>query len=558
MEIYTTILSIIEIFFSYHIVNIMQVIFFISQNILTIFTTIVLVLSCYFILFAEKISHSFLAIFIYGFLALNCFKIFIFLVVLALLIYDASRDVNNSKLISIPKPVLGVSNTKQDTNLDKFNENSNSDEPQGYIDINGVRTLVSKSYLLSLLSLPAPAPLCLETFRSLVCGIFVSEGHVGCSFTSLYTVSSRARWKITQNASLESLLFFRQLKAVLNCDIIYITSLTSSGNWHVTLRCSSWPNIIHVIIPYLNQVYGPKYVALQSIITIYELLKTQNLLASKIEIVLRVYIINSAGTLKVPMNTKLENVTGLSFNNIVLPILNIPTPYSTPINLAWLLGFYLGDGNLYSRIRDVTNNIEFIPLFRIEQVWSTHNDDLMNNISNFLTSIGINSTIYITANNYKIGIKVEGKQAVGILLAMFQNNLASYFYWKAPQINTIQTVIRLLDVGCTNWLKLQEIILTAIYAVSNNREISIDYWIQRLSECHKQKLAGTVTGQAYISLGNTSQYWIVKLPDAARMPGLPKEKSFSFAKYKNNNEALAAAVDYRDKALARKLNQLLQ
>jgi hypothetical protein len=256
------------------------------------------------------------------------------------------------------------------------------------------------------------------------------------------------------------------------------------------------------------------------------------------------------------MNTKLENVTGLSFNNIVLPILNSPTPNSTPINPAWLLGFYLGDGNLYTRIRVVTYNVQFIPLFRVEQVWSTLNEDLMNNISNFLTSIGINSIIYITANNYKIGIKVEGKQAVGILLAMFQNNLSSYFYWKAPQINSIQTVIRLLGAGCIKWLKLQEIILTAIYAVSNIRDISLDDWILRLSECHKQKIAGTNSGQAYILMGH--QRWIVKLPDTARMPELPKQKSFSFAEYKGNNEALAAAVDYRDKALARKVNQLLQ
>jgi len=39
-----------------------------------------------------------------------------------------------------------------------------------------------------------------------------------------------------------------------------------------------------------------------------------------------------------------------------------------PINIAWIFGFFLGDGSVYLRIWDGVTKLDFVPVFQIIQL----------------------------------------------------------------------------------------------------------------------------------------------------------------------------------------------
>lgn len=158
----------------------------------------------------------------------------------------------------------------------------------GTVVKNGEKVIMTKKELEQWLSEPVAKPFDLSVFQSIVNGVFKAEGHWGGYFTSLTTVHFRPLWFISQMASSESVLFFGQLKAVLGPGFTYYLYLNSSGQWHIRLQCRNWPHILNICIPYLNQLYGPKFIGMQHIIAISILAKINTVIA-KIEIIVRAY-----------------------------------------------------------------------------------------------------------------------------------------------------------------------------------------------------------------------------------------------------------------------------
>lgn len=88
------------------------------------------------------------------------------------------------------------------------------------------------------------------------------------------------------------------------------------------------------------------------------------------EIIILAYSITSYGNRAVPLLTKISEVTGLTINNIILPVDNINNQFNTnPFNLMWfLIGFLIEDGHIGTHIRDTKIGLVFIPMFRITQI----------------------------------------------------------------------------------------------------------------------------------------------------------------------------------------------
>lgn len=119
-------------------------------------------------------------------------------------------------------------------------------------------------------------------------------------------------------------------------------------------------------MPYFNQLYGEKHTGMLKLARIYELLPVKQQKA-KVELVTLVYNLTSSGFRSIPLVTKIQAVTGLNWNEIERPSVSVYPSNDTPLNLLWILGFFLGDGNIYIRIRDKIVGLEYIPQLRITQ-----------------------------------------------------------------------------------------------------------------------------------------------------------------------------------------------
>lgn len=86
-------------------------------------------------------------------------------------------------------------------------------------------------------------------------------------------------------------------------------------------------------MPYFNQLYGPKYVGMLSLAAIYALMSVNSVVA-KIEVIVRAYSITGSGFRVVPLRDKIIAVTGLAKDAIIIPVISLPTPNLTPINLS--------------------------------------------------------------------------------------------------------------------------------------------------------------------------------------------------------------------------------
>jgi len=63
------------------------------------------------------------------------------------------------------------------------------------------------------------------------------------------------------------------------------------------------------------------------------------------------------------------------------------------LNIVFILGFFLGDGSAYIRIRDNVTGLLFIPKFEIKQKNTSSNFYLMELITNFLISKGVQASL---------------------------------------------------------------------------------------------------------------------------------------------------------------------
>ena len=119
-------------------------------------------------------------------------------------------------------------------------------------------------------------------------------------------------------------------------------------------------------MPYFNQLYGEKHTGMLKLARIYVLLPVKQQEA-KVELVTLAYNLTSSGLRTIPLTTKIQAVTSLNISEIEIPSVSVYPSNGTSLNTLWILGFFLGDGNIYIRIRDKNVGLEYIPQLRITQ-----------------------------------------------------------------------------------------------------------------------------------------------------------------------------------------------
>ena len=157
---------------------------------------------------------------------------------------------------------------------------------------------------------------------------------------------------------------------------------------------------------------------------------------------------------------------------------------ATPFNLHWALGFYLGDGNLYVRIREVVKKgvvtgIQFIPIIRMTQVNTSLNLDLAHSLTQFLSSEGVISQIDNLKPNLEV--KLLGKKQCTLFAEMIKE-LGMPYYWKQPQITMFKKVLFILNLNVRNWAPLYHELVAAIYSIPNERKVTAEHWINQINE----------------------------------------------------------------------------
>ena len=363
-------------------------------------------------------------------------------------------------------------------------------------------------------------------------------------------------WFISQQASTESIQFLGHLRQILGGPLTYYLQILPSGHWHIRILCRDWLYIINTIIPYFNQLYVEKYTGMLKLARIYKLLSEENL-NSKIELINLAYSITSSKSRKIPLLEKISVVTGLSINEIKFSSQEDQWGFNErPINLIWVLGFMLGDGNIYVRIRDTKVGLEYIPIFRMTQKNTSDNGLLYTKLLKFGTSLELGPIIKTHKENLEWHI--FGKANVTSLMSMLSLH-SEFFYWKFPQFTMLTKILYLLNLNIKNWLELQKTILKIIYQFPGKREYSISHWQKRLSEIYTIRFSNVeffisaIRAKSGANKGNQIG-WVVTLPKILEIR--PIQKYFSLNTYGDIHLCKKAAIEYRNITLNNWLNKI--
>ena len=235
---------------------------------------------------------------------------------------------------------------------------------------------------------------------------------------------------------METLKFFVILNKQLNFGMSYTIEKIPSGKFFIKLISRDWKFIINSFKPYFNEIYGDKNKGLKRLEYIY-------LLMSELLVI--------KGDTNVNDNTKkllYERIILLAYNLVdyskrkqsilnyfklfnIIPSQNIDffniLENENKVNNYFLLGFILGDGNIYIRIRESKGFPWLIPNIRIGQKITDDNLNLLNIIKNTLEENNILANI--SKRNHLLVISINNIKNVDKLMRWLPNN-ADYWFWK--------------------------------------------------------------------------------------------------------------------------------
>lgn len=219
---------------------------------------------------------------------------------------------------------------------------------------------------------------------------------------------------------------------------------------------------------------------------------------------------------------------------------------TTPITWNFIFGFYIGDGNFYVRVRSSITDFMFIPIFRIGQKNTESNMYLLNLIKSFLTDHNLLCNLILQGSNAVV--VVQGRSSVSHLFNTFIADLAPFWFWRLESFVVMKSLVSYFSMSTKYFLDAQVSILTLLYSLSNTRGIYLEYWIDFVTLRHNLLVADFPSGYAYITTYNRSGTgWVVTLPKSFIVK--PSQKYFTLSIYNNLDQALAAAVKYRDEQL---------
>lgn len=507
----------------------------------------------------------------------------------------------------------------------------------GYILINNQKIPISKIKLLKLIETRKKQALFhiknwsdkdFKDFQVLVNGIFQAEGYIGGRFTSInkYNFSGLrpTELKISKNASIASVDFLCLFWVVLGKKFRFTIGKTSQNIYHISLETSGWKTILN-LTSYFSDTYGYKYRSFLILKDMHSLLKSGSLTNETIGKI--IILGNSQVELsqkKISLSKKFLTILNEKFDEgSPLPsaaarprgliekiytqhgwalqlhrffrkkkVLKTYSDNKRSLSMLFILGFILGDGNFLIRIRDTGKRLWFIPIFRILKKNVLLNRKLLENISNFLQGLGINSRTTAAAGKEKGRLRPSGlcKPPCGRLLCLsiegkgvkaFYSLLSEHkkwFFWKKIQFSPLDKYFVISDVAARHWKNAQLALLWEIYSSNafprsatfflrkkSYKKNNFEFWKNKLDIYFKNKLISFQSPKSYNSLiANLSEgltkedlfyicvskniSWLVTLPTTLKIK--PKQKYFFFKTYGGDKEkALIAAIEYRDNSL---------
>lgn len=445
--------------------------------------------------------------------------------------------------------------------------NSNDTNKKGYVKIDGRPVLMTKEEFLALIEeckQKAKEDLLnnvyskdfLVSLRLLLNGLFQADGCWTCFFYSSTSHKVTPKFALSQNASIESINLFCMLWAILGCKLMFDISTTSTQNFHIQLRSTNWNYILNTLIPYFSLSYGDKYTAGLKLIRIAELMKL-NTNEAKLEAICLAYGLTTDGKVRlVSLKEKLtlcidESKFDLSTSNLSAMFNSFNCAYGDnlePLHLLFIYGYFLGDGSLYIRIREVKDGLRFVPKLEIVQKNTPSTLKLAEKIKKFFQDIDIPANIYI--DSYYANILIEGIDSICFKLLPLLEKYKSFFFWKKFNLNMTNQFGKLIAVDSRNLLIIKRLILETIYSIENKRDHSLEYWLNKIEEFLKNKANKNITGEFYITTLKKKGIhvgWTVHLPEFFN--NIPRNKHFYFKNYKDRDEALKAAVVWRNDAM---------
>lgn len=206
-----------------------------------------------------------------------------------------------------------------------------------------------------------------------------------------------------------------------------------AGNPMIYIRYKGWKALTTGVFPYFNHLYGIKYKKMINLSHIFDLihkLSEKELSVKQREIyviqIIKYYICfyeDNENRCITPIKFTQDQQELYDSVNIIHFEDN-----DKEISFLWFMGFFLGDGSLYTslRYREIGSKIHTIsihPLLVITQLKIKENIPFINKIANMLTSIGCKSVVIdasAVGRRPNIRLVVEGiKVVIDQLLPLF-------------------------------------------------------------------------------------------------------------------------------------------
>lgn len=392
-----------------------------------------------------------------------------------------------------------------------------------------------------------------EDFRQLANGVFQSEGCVSAWFNGGSLLVSPIVYLGQTYTNPEVLSFFvklyHELGKIGKLSIVY----SDSGKLFIKWQITNWDLILNQVSPYFDCIYGEKFQGFKKLKAIYGLKSNLNNIENKAELVRLVYSMNSSGnTRKLSIEDKLKslNLEGYSSE----PNTSFKDNPLSPTFL-FILGFFLGDGGIYVRIRITTSGaLNFIPSLILFQKPDNRVIHMFERMSETIKSLGINS--FIVEGEGKLrsaNIRIEGISAISNLVPFLSKN-SNLLYWKSDDVNMVLKFLIYHSAGLYTYQKGLIAILNLLYQDNNKRNKTLEEWV-KLVESHLVYLNTKYkSGHQFINSVtklNEQIGWRVNFSDKLlTVEGKAlKMKSFLFSTYGSKENALKVALEYRDSIL---------
>ena len=280
---------------------------------------------------------------------------------------------------------------------------------------------------------------------------------------------------------------------------------------------------------------------------------------SRIEWVKIVYSMAASGNKRLLSLQDQLSLLNLTFDGNSKPM-NIFNDNPILPNFPFILGFILGDGSLSIRIRLAENSLWLIPVLQLPQKSLDSNIHFFEVLNRYFKTLNVTSSLVKNVQGVTT-LSVDGNSNILLTLLPYFKEYMHFGYWKTDRIKLLLHFAHYITAGVHLTRQGLIVILRIIYSYPQNREYTLEHWIN-LANIHfdgidKGCKSGNHCIEPYNGRGETAGIqlgWRVVFPSKFT-PKVPL-KYFSFTKFGSSQDALYAAINYRDSIIESHLNNL--